>query len=139
MVVAAALIEAHVPRECGVAIAVAMVGAAWFRPDPLAPVPEVEGIFQLAWASSPFVAILAVVALGAAALTPGLVVRAGDAPRRAALPLVVYFAVSALAPALGAFPAPLVGMGVSPILGAWLGVGLLAALASGRLASSPAP
>lgn len=29
----------------------------------------------------------------------------------------------------GAFPTPLVGIGVSPILGAWLGVGLLAGVA----------
>ena len=40
-----------------------------------------------------------------------------------------------MAPAVGAFPVPLVGMGPSPILGAWLGVGLLAAAA--RAGSSP--
>ena len=31
-------------------------------------------------------------------------------------------------PFLGAFPAPLLGLGMSPIIGAWLGVGLLAGL-----------
>jgi hypothetical protein len=43
--------------------------------------------------------------------------------------LAVYCAVVSLAPALGAFPVPLVGMGMSAILGFWLGAGALAAAA----------
>ena len=35
---------------------------------------------------------------------------------------------AAAGPALGHFPTPLVGLGLSPILGAWLGVGLLCAV-----------
>jgi cell division protein FtsW (lipid II flippase) len=127
-------------RWSGVAIAAIAMIAVWFRPDPLAPVPEVEEIFQLAWASSPLTAILAGAALGMTALTPAFAGPNGDAAfRGASLAMVVYFVMSALGPALGAFPAPLVGIGVSPILGSWLGVGLLAALAAGRLTSSPAP
>jgi hypothetical protein len=127
-------------RWSGVAIAAIAMVAVWFRPDPLAPVPEVEEIFQLAWVSSPFIAILAAVALGATALTPALAGPPGGAVARgASLPMVVYFVMSALAPALGAFPTPLVGIGMSPILGSWLGVGLLAAVASGRWTSSSAP
>ena len=34
----------------------------------------------------------------------------------------------AVAPWLGAYPVPLAGIGMSPIVGAWLGVGLLAGL-----------
>jgi hypothetical protein len=107
-------------RWSGVAIAMAAAAAAWLRPDPLAPVPEVEGILHLAWGLSPFIATLAAATLLAAALIPMVAVQLGA-------PLSCYFLVSALAPALGAFPVPLVGMGVSPILGAWLGVGVLVA------------
>jgi hypothetical protein len=35
--------------------------------------------------------------------------------------------VQALAPAFGAFPVPLVGIGMSPVVGFWLGAGALAA------------
>ncbi len=128
------------PRWGGVAAAVIAVALAWLRPDPLAPVPEVEGIFGLAWTLSPLAALLAAAALGAAALAPALAARHGEAiARRASLVLVVYFLLSAITPALGAFPVPLVGMGVSPILGFWLGAGLLAALAPGRRTASPSP
>lgn len=108
-------------RWSGVLIAVAVIGAAWLRPDPLAPVPEVEGMFRLAWGLSPFVAVLAAAPLLAAALAPMLAGQRGAT-------LSSYFLISAMAPALGAFPVPLVGMGVSPILGAWLGVGVLVAV-----------
>jgi hypothetical protein len=124
-------------RWGGAAAALVGVAAAWLRPDPLAPVPEVEGIFGLAWAMSAAVALLAAGALGATALAPVLAVRFGDAiARRAAVMLSVYFVLSAIMPAAGAFPVPLVGMGVSPILGWLLGAGLLAAR---RSASSPPP
>ncbi len=132
--------SARADRWAGVAVVTVAMAAAWFRPDPLAPVPEVEEIFRLAWVLAPFTAILAGMALGAAALTPAVLARhRSESSSPAALPLTVYLVISALAPALGAFPAPLVGMGVSPILGWGLGAGLLAALASGRLTSSPPP
>ncbi|MFL5295835.1 MAG: hypothetical protein ACJ798_05575 [Phenylobacterium sp.] len=140
MVMLLLLPSARLVRWSGVAIAAMAVAAAWLRPDPLAPVPEVEEIFRLAWTLSPLAAVLAGVALGATVLTPTLVARAAvDPSRRAALALVVYIAISAVAPAFGAFPTPLVGIGVSPILGWWLGAGLLAALASGRRRSSAPP
>jgi cell division protein FtsW (lipid II flippase) len=127
-------------RWGGVAAAVVAIAAAWLRPDPLAPVPEVEGIFRLAWTLSPPAALLAAAVLGATVLTPVLVAREGEVvPRAAALALIIYFLLSAVTPALGAFPVPLVGMGMSPILGFWLGAGLLGALASVRRTSSPSP
>jgi hypothetical protein len=127
-------------RWGGLALAGVAIAAAWLRPDPLAPVPEVEGILQLAWAVSPLAALLAAVSLGATVLTPLLAARRDDAiPRTASLSLACYFLLSAVTPAVGAFPVPLVGMGVSPILGFWLGAGLLAALSPRPRSSSPSP
>lgn len=102
-------------------LVVALAAAAWLRADPLAPVAEVEGIFGLA---SPWLAILGGCALALAALTPALAQHRADP---AALPLATYMAVVAVMPVFGTFPVPLVGMTVSPILGWWLAVGLLAA------------
>jgi hypothetical protein len=42
--------------------------------------------------------------------------------------LATYFALSALTPLVGTFPVPLVGMGMSPIIGFWLGCGSLIAV-----------
>jgi hypothetical protein len=113
--------------------AAALAAAAWLRPDPLAPVPEVEGIVALAATVSPLAAGASLLFLFAAALSPALVARReGPSPARtAALALSVLFLVWAAAPFLGAFPVPLVGVGLSPILGAWLGVGLLAGVLKG--------
>lgn len=115
------------------------VMAAWGRPDPLAPVPDVEGIMALAGALSPAVAILAWAALAGVALAPALLRRADERPVRiAAFALTLYALGSVATPLLGAFPVPLVGMGMSPILGFWLGAGLLAALARpGRRRAAP--
>lgn len=103
------------------------VAASWLRPDPLEPVAEVEEILGLAWAVSPVVAIAAglalLAALGALAGARAPEVRGG------ARALVAYALLSAAAPLAGPFPVPLVGMAMSPILGLWLGAGLLAAQA----------
>lgn len=90
-----------------------------FRPDPLAPVPEVEGIITLAAQSSVLLATTAVFALA------GIVILLAKQAQRSgppALALAAYFAISAAAPLFGAYPVPLVGIGISPILGLWLGV-----------------
>lgn len=126
LVVLASLNAPPLVRAGGAAATVLAVVAACIRPDPLAPVPEVEGIIGLAWASSPVVAAVAVALLAAAALSPLWLAR-----RRAsftpAAALAACCCVQALAPAFGAFPVPLVGVGMSPILGFWLGAGALAA------------
>lgn len=89
--------------------------AAWRRPDPLAPVPHVEGVFLVAasagaaaltaaWAA----AALPVVTLGwlgVSARDPGLLA-----------PALYYAALLAQAPLL-VTPVPLLGYGVAPILG----------------------
>jgi hypothetical protein len=109
--------------------AAALVAAAWWRPDPLAPVPEVEDVIGLAWAWSPLAAIAAVALLAATALWP-LRIALADRPwsRTAALALAACCVASALARVVGAFPVPLVGIGMSPVLGFWLGAGALAAV-----------
>lgn len=130
-IVAAALSGASPTRRLVSIILFAGIAAlSLLRPDPLAPVPEVEGIIGLAWGMSPILAALAVLALAGATLAPLLVARSP-----AAYALTTYLALCALAPAFGAFPVPLVGLGVSPILGAWLGFGALV----NRTARSPAP
>lgn len=132
------LARAKGPFVLRLAAALAIAGAlvaTGARPDPLAPVPTVEGIVLLAWAMSPAMAALAVIALAGAVLAPLAAARStAPAVGAAATTLTVYLALSALSPAYGAFPVPLVGMGVSPILGAWLGIGVLMGLtrAAGR-------
>ncbi len=117
-------------RAGGIGATVLAVAAAWLRPDPLAPVPEVEDIIGLAWGWSPLAAMAAVALLAATALWP-LRIALADRPwsRTAALALAACCAVSALARVLGVFPVPLVGVGMSPVLGFWLGAGALAAVA----------
>lgn len=116
-------------RQRGVILVAAGVLAvlavvAWFRPDPLPSVAEVEGIIALAWDRAPIVAVSAVGALALAVATPLLdSVRSRDA---AAAALAGYMAVTAFAPAIGAFPVPLVGLTISPVIGFWLGIGALA-------------
>ncbi len=111
-------------------IATGAIALCLLRPDPLAPVPHVEGIFQLAWSQSPLLAIAMRTALAAAVISPLLVWRAGRV-HWAALALSAYFAATAFAPALGAYPVPLAGYGMSFVIG-WL-LGFLAlASPSGR-------
>ena len=108
--------------------AAVMAAMAWARPDPLAPVAEVEDIFRLGWEVSPALAIAAAVLLAACALAPLASGRSSEGPARVAgAALSLLLVTWAVMPALGDFPAPLVGVGMSPIVGAWLGVGLLAA------------
>jgi hypothetical protein len=99
--------------------------AAWLRPDPLLPVPEVEGIFGLLAGVSLPLAVAAAVALAATSLSPLL--RRSDPESRipSGAPLAGYFATTAIMPLLGAYPVPLVGLGMSFPVGYCLGVALL--------------
>lgn len=103
-------------------LATLVAALTWLRPDPLQPVPEVEGIVELARSVSLASAILSVASLAAATLAP---LAAPPVLRRPALALSIYFVTCALMPLAGAFPVPLVGMGMSPIIGFWLGIGAL--------------
>jgi hypothetical protein len=127
IVVLASLRAPALVRAGGAAAVVLAVAAACLRPDPLAPVPEVEGIIALAWTWSPVAAAIAMTLLAATALFP-LRLAGRSRPFTPALALAACCAVQALAPAFGAFPVPLMGVGMSPILGFWLGAGALAAM-----------
>lgn len=127
LVVLASLRAPAAVRAGGAAATVLAVAAAWLRPDPLAPVPEVEEIIGLAWAWSPVAAAAAVALLASTALWPLRMAVADEPAKVAALALAACCVVTALAPMFGAFPVPLVGVGMSAILGFWLGAGALAA------------
>ena len=96
------------------------------------PVAEVEDIIGLAYVLSPLIAIVAVVVLSGATLAPMMIAAQlrRSTIRTAALALSAYFVLSALTPLFGVFPVPLVGIAMSPVIGFWLGVGLLVASAS---------
>jgi hypothetical protein len=115
-------------RLAAIGVALLLAVAAWARPDPLQPVPEVEQIFSLALAVSPTLAAAAALALASVSLAPlAISSAAGNAERNAALALTGYFVSAAICPAFGAFPVPLVGFGMSFAVGHWLGIGLLCA------------
>lgn len=84
------------------------------RADPLSPVRHVEEIYEAAVARGPLWAVLATVALLLLPL-PFLWRR-----HRVALALGVYIAMVTIAPLWGTFPVPVMGYGVSPILGYYL-------------------
>lgn len=115
------------PRLGLMTAVVVAVGMSWWRADPLGPVPEVEEIMRLAWALSPLAWAVAWAALLAAAASFVLVPPAARGGGRR--PLAAYALLSALTPLLGAYPVPLVGMAMSPIVGLWLGAGMAAAQA----------
>lgn len=126
LVVAVTSPAARLPRIVAGVLAVVATVVAWLRPDPLAPVPEVEKIMSLAVQVSPFAAGAAWVAL---LLACGALAWPAHAsrPSPASTALAAYALLTALIPLVGAFPVPLVGQAMSPILGLWLGAGLLAA------------
>ncbi|MFN2475331.1 MAG: hypothetical protein ABR526_03200 [Chthoniobacterales bacterium] len=115
-------------RLAGIAMALVVVAIAWIRPDPLQPVAEVEGIFPLAFTVSPLLAAAAALASVAASLAPLAIGNAAPATRRlAAQALTGYFISVAACAAFGAFPVPLVGLGMSFPVGYWIGLALLCA------------
>jgi hypothetical protein len=111
-----------------VAAAIVAAADAWLQPDPLAPVPEVEGIVGLAQAISPLAAVALVALLVATALLPTVLTLRTPGVRLAGLLLSLLLLAWIATPFFGAFPVPFAGIGPSPILGAWLGIGLLAGL-----------
>jgi hypothetical protein len=103
----------------GIITVAALAAATLLRADPLGPVPHVEGIVGLAaaqgllWASAAVVSIV-IVPL-ALALTR----------RRPELALAAYMGSTLLASWLGDYPVPILGFGVSPILGYYLALAFL--------------
>ena len=121
-------------RGLGAIVPVLAAAVSFARPDPLKPVPEVEGIVGLAWAISPVIAVLGLTALGAASAAP-LLTKRRSPTWSASVGLCAYLTLSAAASLIAPFPVPLLGVGFSPVLGAWLGIGLLASRCSSRAIS----
>lgn len=114
------------PRSLAAAIPVLLLlclAIAWRIPDPLAPVPYVEGVFTIAATASP-ISLCAALAFAAMPVA-GFVWLARTHRYPAALPLATlpaaayYATLFALAP-LQITPVPLLGYGAGPILGYFL-------------------
>lgn len=124
-------------KALALVVAVVFAIAGWTRPDPLQPVAEVEQIFTLCLAVSPLLALFAGLALAATAAAPlTLSSSANDRARDGAMALSAYFFAVSIAPFIGWFPVPLVGLGMSFPVGFWLGMGLLVAI-GGAAPTSP--
>lgn len=95
----------------------AVAGLSWLRRDPLSPVPHVEGIVGLAARLGTGWAVAAAVSL---LLLPVPFFLAG---RRTGPALGVYVSLTIVAAFVGSFPVPVMGYGVSPILGYLVGMG----------------
>jgi hypothetical protein len=106
---------------CLAAVAVLAV-LTWTRRDPLAPVPYVEEIVGLAASLGTVWAVAAVASLLLLPL-PFFVAGRGAA-RPVGIALGAYVAITAAAPFFGSFPVPVLGYGMSPILGYLAGLGL---------------
>ena len=104
---------------------VAGAGLSWIRPDSLPLVPEVEGIVQLAWHVSALLTLTGLACLAVATSAPLLLTFGHRTTARAGVALTTYFAVTAIAPCFGTYPVPLIGAGMSAIVGFWLGFGCL--------------
>ena len=106
---------------------------AWNRPDPLPSVRHVEGIVGLAAQSGVFWLLVSLVSLALLPLPFLFVRQRGGSSSFTALALGVYFSLQAIMPWFGFFPVPLVGFGLSPIIGYFGALGWLV------MASRPHP
>lgn len=123
------LVFAAAPRLVRLGLLGVLVGSAvvaWRAPDPLAPVPYVEGVFTLAAGVSPWALAAAVLAAALPVATLAWVARVIRSPGTFAA--AVYFGVvCALAP-LQVTPVPWLGFGAGPILGYFLVAGAVSRL-----------
>jgi hypothetical protein len=114
--------DRRAPRR-GVVFLLPLAGAlAWLRPDPLDPVVYTEGVFRLAadrgvlWSGAATLSLLLLpLPFFLARLREGSRVGAG---------LGIYVSITILAPLSGDFPVPVMGYGMSPIIGYLAGVSL---------------
>jgi hypothetical protein len=101
---------------------------SFLQPDPLTPVPYVEGVFALALSHSTAMGV-AVIA-SAVVLIAALLWLSRERPWLVAA--AAYYGVLFLCSVAELTPAPLIGFGAGP----WLGFGLLLALMQNPLPSS---
>lgn len=122
----------------GLTLGLIAMATAWAftRPDPLQPIPHVEGVFLLAWAHS-FLSGALVIG-SAILLLAGLCVlaRSGQAWLSA---VARYYAVLYACSVAGLTPAPLIGYGAGPLLGFGLLVAISCWAATPFLATNPEP
>jgi hypothetical protein len=112
-----------------VALAACSIGS-FVRLDPLEPVRHVEGIFEVISARGPAWTLLATVAL---LLLPTPYFLAWARNRQIVpLALGVYVAMVTIAPMWGTFPVPIMGSGVSPILGYFIALALCVRSGAGQ-------
>jgi Cell cycle protein len=118
-------------RVGAVAALAALAAWAWGKSDPLPEVPIVEGIVGLAREEGLAMQALAIASLAAIPVALGLALRRAPTgeplPGRARVAVVAYLATTLLVPLFGSYPVPVMGFGASPILGAALCVGIVAA------------
>jgi Cell cycle protein len=100
-------------------VVVLLAAVTWTRPDPLAPVPYVEGILGLASNEGSIWLVLSLLALAMLPM-PFLAAARRETQRREGLALAVYFGIACIMAFTGAYPVPLLGYGLSPILGYFL-------------------
>lgn len=102
-----------------IALALALAAVCLLRPDPLQPVPHVEGVVGLAFADAPLLGITSVAALLLVPIAIAVLLRLPIS-----LALATYTLGTLIAAWLGHFPVPMLGHGLSPILGYYLAVGV---------------
>jgi cell division protein FtsW (lipid II flippase) len=105
-----------------VAVVILLAGLSLTRPNPLERVPYVEGIIELAAQQGTAWGALSLAAL-AALLVPFAIQLPGQRRSEAAA-LTAWFSVVCIAPFAGAYPVPVMGYGVSPIVGYFIAIGL---------------
>ncbi|WP_373496609.1 hypothetical protein [Aquiflexum sp.] len=104
-------------------ILISAIGAsvlAWYRLDSLPPVNYVEGILTLALEISGFFAICSVLSL--VLLPLPFFVLASKKNRTMAYSLGIYYSLILLATLFGNFPVMVMGYGISPIIGYFIGL-----------------
>lgn len=105
--------------------------AAWLRADPLAGAAFVEDIVPRAFGVRTWVGCLAIASMAGAVLAFALLPTKSNADvdleavRRAEVTLGVYLATAFAVSALGEFPVPLLGFGMSATVGPFLGLSVL--------------
>jgi len=118
-----------------IVVSLLLAVASMLRPDRLEPVPHVEGIVGMAAAREPNLAAAALLSLGVLPLAQALFLE-----RQVGFVLATYTAGLLVAAWLGHHPVPVLGYGVSPILGYYGAVTVAAFLGRHRRATSgPAP
>jgi cell division protein FtsW (lipid II flippase) len=105
------------------AIVVISAIISWSRPDPLDAVPYVEGIVGLAASDGPMWLIAALVALVLLPIPFLADAATRHAGYRVSLALAAYFAAASIVSFVKPYPVPLLGFGLSPILGYFVALG----------------